>query len=66
MEAPNGWVPQRQASPSCGQNAADRKALGVGWYRARYLCMLAAAYARVGQAEPGLRVTAEAKDLVAQ
>jgi predicted ATPase len=47
------------------QNAADRAALGVGWYQARYLCMLAAAYARVRQAEPGLRVIAEAKALVA-
>jgi predicted ATPase len=46
-------------------NAANRAALGVGWYQARYLCMLAAAYARIGQAEPGLRVIAEAKALVA-
>jgi len=36
------------------RNAADRAALGVGWYQARYLCMLAEAYAQVGQAEPGL------------
>jgi predicted ATPase len=43
-----------------------RRALGVGWYQARYLCMLAAVYAQTGQAEAGLRVIAEAKDLVAR
>ena len=48
------------------RNAADRAALGVGWYQARYLCMLAAVYAQIGQAEAGLRVIAEAKDLVAR
>ena len=48
------------------QNASDRAALGVGWYQSRYLCMLAEAYARLGQAEPGLRAIAEAKDLVAR
>src|SRR5258705_11915689 len=47
------------------QNAADRAAQGVAWYQTRYLCMLAAAYARGGQAEPGLRVISEAKALVA-
>jgi hypothetical protein len=41
-------------------------AFGVGWYQARYLCMLAAVYARIGPAEAGLRVIAEAKDLVAR
>ena len=48
------------------QNAAERTALGVSWYQARYLCMLAAAYAQAGLAERGLRVIAEAKDLVAR
>jgi predicted ATPase len=48
------------------RNAADRAALGVGWFQARYLCMLAAVYAQTGQAEAGLRVIAEAKDLVAR
>jgi predicted ATPase len=48
------------------QNAAERAALGVGWYQARYLGMLAEAYGRLGQAEPGLRVVAEAKGLVAR
>ena len=45
-------------------NVADRAALDVGWYQARYLCMLAETYARSGQAEAGLRVIIEAKDLV--
>jgi hypothetical protein len=48
------------------RNAADRAALGVGWYQARYLCMLAAACAQAGQIEPGLCFVAEAKDLVAR
>jgi predicted ATPase/class 3 adenylate cyclase len=66
-----GWAMVRQGAAEAGialmrRNAADRAALGVGWYQARYLCMLAAAYAQVGQAEPGLCVIAEAKDLVAR
>src|SRR5207237_4090809 len=65
-----GWAMVQEGATEAGialmrQNAADRAALGVGWYQARYLCMLAAAYARVGQAEPGLRAIAEAKALVA-
>jgi predicted ATPase len=48
------------------RNAAARAALGVGWYQARFLCMLAAVHAQAGQAEAGLRVIAEAKDLVAR
>ena len=48
------------------QNAADRAALPVGWYQARYLCMLAAAYARLGRTEVGLRVISEANDLLAR
>jgi predicted ATPase/class 3 adenylate cyclase len=65
-----GWAMVQQGATEAGialmrQNAADRAAVGVGWYQARYLCMLAAAYAQVGQAEPGLRVIAEAKALVA-
>jgi predicted ATPase/class 3 adenylate cyclase len=66
-----GWAMVRQGATDAGialmrRNAADRAALGVGWYQARYLCMLAEAYAQVGQAEPGLCVVAEAKDLVAR
>jgi predicted ATPase/class 3 adenylate cyclase len=65
-----GWAMVQQGATEAGialmcQNTADRAALGVSWYQVRYLCMLAAAYAQVGQAEPGLRVVAEAKDLVA-
>jgi predicted ATPase len=65
-----GWAMVQEGATEAGialmrQNAAIRAAQGVGWYQARYLCMLAAAYARVGQAEPGLRVIAEAKALVA-
>jgi len=65
-----GWAMVQQGAPELGialmcQNAESRAAQGVSWYQARYLCMLAAAYARVGQAEPGLRAIAEAKALVA-
>src|SRR5207253_2320277 len=50
-----GWAMVRRGATEAGialmcQNAADRAALGGGWYQARYLCMLAAAYAQVGQA----------------
>jgi predicted ATPase/class 3 adenylate cyclase len=66
-----GWAMVRQGAAEAGialmcQNAAERTALGVNWYQARYLCMLAAAYAQAGQPERGLRVVAEAKDLVAR
>src|SRR5204863_9060244 len=66
-----GWAMVRQGATDAGialmrRNAADRAARGGGWYQARYLCMLAAAYAHVGQAAPGLGVVAEAKVLVAR
>jgi predicted ATPase len=66
-----GWAMVRQGATETGlalmsQNAAERTAQGVSWYQARYLCMLAAAYAQAAQAERGLRVIAEAKDLVAR
>jgi predicted ATPase len=66
-----GWTMVREGNTEAGialmqQSAADRAALGVGWYQARYLCMLAAAYAQVGRAEPGLRVLAEAEELAAR
>ena len=66
-----GWALAQEGAAEAGielmcRNAADRAALGVGWYQARYLCMLAAVYAQTGQAEAGLRVIAEAKDLVAR
>lgn len=63
-----GWVMAQEGAVEAGialmrQNADDRAALGVGWNQARYLCMLAATYGQVGQAESGLRVIAEAKTL---
>ena len=66
-----GWAMVREGAAEPGialmrQNASDRAALGVSWYQSRYLCMLAEAYARLGQAEPGLRAIAEGKDLVAR
>ena len=66
-----GWTLVQEGNTEAGialmhQGAADRAAQGVGWYQARYLCMLAAAYAQVGRAEPGLRVIAEAKALAAR
>lgn len=66
-----GWTMVQQGAAEAGialmrQSAADRAGLGVGWYQTRYLCMLAEAYAQVGQAEPGLRVIADAKALVAR
>jgi predicted ATPase/class 3 adenylate cyclase len=66
-----GWAMVQEGDLEAGitlmrQNIADRAALGVSWYQARYLCMLAAAYGQLGQAELGLRVIAEAKDLIAR
>jgi predicted ATPase/class 3 adenylate cyclase len=66
-----GWALAQEGAAEAGtelmcRHAANRAALGVGWYQARYLCMLAAVYAQTRQAEAGLRVIAEAKDLVAQ
>lgn len=65
-----GWALMQEGATEAGialmrENAANRAALGVGWYQTRYLCMLAAAYAQAGQAEPGLRIIAQAKALVA-
>ena len=48
------------------QSATERLALGVGWYQIRYLCMLATTHLQQRAAEEGLRVIAEAKDLVAR
>jgi predicted ATPase len=66
-----GWAMVREGATEPGialmrQSASDRAALGVGWYQSRYLCLLADAYARFGQAELGLRAIAEGKDLVAR
>jgi predicted ATPase len=66
-----GWALAHGGGAEAGielmrRNVADRAVLAVGWYQARYLCMLAAVYAQTGQTEAGLRVIAEAKDLVAR
>ncbi|HEY2616909.1 MAG TPA: AAA family ATPase [Acetobacteraceae bacterium] len=66
-----GWAMARQGDAEAGialmrRNSADRAALDVGWYQPRYLCMLAETYARSSQAEAGLRVLAQAKDLLAR
>jgi predicted ATPase len=47
-------------------NVMDRAALDVGWYQARYLCMLAETYVQSSQAEPGLSAISEAKALAAR
>jgi predicted ATPase len=66
-----GWAMVQEGAKEAGialmrENTAERAALGASWYQARYLCLLAAAYAQVGQIQPGLRVIAEAKDLLAR
>jgi predicted ATPase/class 3 adenylate cyclase len=64
-----GWVMTQGGDMQAGltlmhQAATDRSELAVGWYQARYLCMLAAAYAQAGLPDAGLQVVAEAKDLL--
>ncbi|MDF2997188.1 MAG: adenylate cyclase [Xanthobacteraceae bacterium] len=66
-----GWAMVQEGAAEAGialmrQSVADRAALGVSWYQARYLCMLAAAHAHLRQAEEGLRVIAQANDLIAR
>ncbi|WP_065753770.1 AAA family ATPase [Bradyrhizobium paxllaeri] len=66
-----GWAMVQRGAQEPGialmcENAESRAALGVSWYQARYLCMLAAAYAHVGQADPGLRIVAEVENLIAK
>jgi class 3 adenylate cyclase/predicted ATPase len=66
-----GWAMVHEGAAGPGlalmrENTADRAALGVGWYQARYLCMLAEVLAQLGETEPGLRVVAEARDLIAR
>jgi predicted ATPase/class 3 adenylate cyclase len=67
----HGWTMVQQGATEAGialmcQSAAERAALGVSWYQARYLCMLAAAYAQAGRAGPGLGIIADAKNLIAR
>ncbi|MBV9975818.1 MAG: hypothetical protein JO105_10535 [Hyphomicrobiales bacterium] len=64
-----GWVMAQEGGSEAGlalmcKSAAERLALGVGWYQIRYLCMLAATYLQTGAAEEGLGVIAQATDLV--
>jgi predicted ATPase/class 3 adenylate cyclase len=66
-----GWAMVRQGATDSGlalmrENVERRAALGVSWYQSRYLCLLAGAYAQIGNPEPGLRVIADAKDLIAK
>jgi predicted ATPase len=66
-----GWRMVQEGDVQSGiammqQSAIDRAGLGVAWYQSRYLLMLATAYAQSGQAEAGLRVIAQANDLVAR
>jgi predicted ATPase/class 3 adenylate cyclase len=66
-----GWAMAHEGAAEPGlalmrQNTTDRAALGVSWYQTRYLCMLAEVHARLCQAELGLRVVAEARDLLAR
>jgi predicted ATPase len=66
-----GWVMAQEGAAEAGlalmrQSAAERFALGVGWYQIRYLCMLAATHLQAGAPEEGLGVIAQAKDLVAR
>jgi predicted ATPase len=66
-----GWVMAQEGATEAGlalmrQSAAERLALGVGWYQIRYLCMLAATHLQAGAAEEGLGVIAQATDLVAR
>ncbi|WP_430678824.1 AAA family ATPase [Mesorhizobium album] len=66
-----GWTRVQEGAGEAGialmrQSVADRAAFGVNWYQARYLSMLAAAHAQLGQAEEGLHVIARAHDLIVQ
>jgi predicted ATPase len=66
-----GWAMVHEGAAEPGlalmrQNTAERAALGVAWYQARYLCLLADVHAQLRQAEPGLRVVADARELVAR
>jgi predicted ATPase len=64
-----GWAMAQEEAAEAGlalmrQSAAERFALGLGWYQIRYLCMLAATHLQAGTAEEGLGVIAQARDLV--
>jgi predicted ATPase len=64
-----GWAMAQEEAAEAGlalmrQSAAERFALGLGWYQIRYLCMLAATHLQAGAAEDRLGVIARAMDLV--
>ena len=73
-----GWVMIKEGAVEVGmalmrQSLSDRAALAVGWYQARYLCMLAAACAQLGRSDSGIacdirgkrsRRTKQRKDVV--
>jgi predicted ATPase/class 3 adenylate cyclase len=66
-----GWVMAQEGAADRGlslmrQSLTSRRGLGVGWYQIRYLCMLATTELQCGAAEAGLRIIAEAQDLVAR
>ena len=66
-----GWAMAQDGATKSGiglmvGNVLDRAALNVGWYQARYLCMLAETYAQSNQAVPGLTMIREAKALAAR
>jgi predicted ATPase/class 3 adenylate cyclase len=66
-----GWAMVQDGATESGielmvSNVLDRAALNVGWYQARYLCMLAESYAQSNQAVPGLAMIREAEALAAR
>jgi predicted ATPase len=66
-----GWVLAQEGAGEEGVglmrgSAIERAGIGVGWYQVRYLCMLAETHLRLDQTEAGLRVVAEAKELMAR
>jgi predicted ATPase len=66
-----GWAMAQEGAAEEGirlmaHNVTDREALDVGWYQARYLCMLAESYAQSSQAEAGLAVIGEAKTIASR
>jgi predicted ATPase/class 3 adenylate cyclase len=66
-----GWALAQEGAGEEGvalmrRNASERSGLGVGWYQTRYLCLLAETYLGLRQAEAGLGVIAQAKELMAR
>ena len=66
-----GWVLAQEGAGEEGialmrRIATERAGLGVGWYQARYLCLLAETHLGLRQVKAGLGVVAEAKELMAQ